>query len=394
MRRALLLSGLLLFGACNLPPKDPFVAAERALRRNDLLRALQAYDAVPVKHERYPDARAAAGDVEQRLRRCHELILEALMLRAQWRDAEALVALNRAVDHWPGQPSLRLWIATTEKRMRLFTDREGVAAAAPASPAAPLVETVPGPAGPTAVAMDVGSTLEVTQDDPATTRAPVEVPSRGPLPMVPMQGTRAADPTATANAKPPRAGHAGEQQPGTSREIPESAQQASEQPHALSANQAPTTILPPHVSTEQAARSVPAITAAPGRPVASNPTDKPLRHASAAAAPQQLAPKSRRVPLADDPVALGLVSVAASLGRGELIVAVRDLIELARRFPGDARANRRLSRLLHQRALMHYGAGAVAAAVADWQRVIEIDPGNDQVRRLLSRAIAELPPKK
>ncbi|HIE69088.1 MAG TPA: hypothetical protein EYP98_02415 [Planctomycetes bacterium] len=377
MRRALLLSGLLLFGACNLPPKDPFVAAERALRRNDLLRALQAYDAVPVKHERYPDARAAAGDVEQRLRRCHELILEALMLRAQWRDAEALGALNRAAVHWPGQPSLRLWIATTEKRMRLFTDREGVAAAAPGSPAAPLVETVPGPAGPTAVAMDVGSTLEVTQDDPATTRAPVEVPSRGPLPMVPMQGTRAADPTATANAKPPRA-----------------AQQASEQPHALSANQAPTTTLPPHVSTEQAARSVPAITASPGRPVASNPTDKPLRHASAAAAPQQLAPKSRRVPLADDPVALGLVSVAASLGRGELIVAVRDLIELARRFPGDARTNRRLSRLLHQRALMHYGAGAVAAAVADWQRVIEIDPGNDQVRRLLSRAIAELPPKK
>jgi hypothetical protein len=98
--------------------------------------------------------------------------------------------------------------------------------------------------------------------------------------------------------------------------------------------------------------------------------------------------------LADDPVALGLVSVAASLGRGELIVAVRDLIELARRFPTDARANRRLSRLLHQRALMHYGAGAVAAAVADWQRVIEIDPGNDQVHRLLSRAIAELPPKK
>ena len=91
----------------------------------------------------------------------------------------------------------------------------------------------------------------------------------------------------------------------------------------------------------------------------------------------------------EDPVALGLVSVEGNLSRGELTTAVRDLIELARRFPTDLRVNRRLGRLLHQRALMHYGQGAVAAAVADWQRVLEIEPGNTAVQHLLERALLE-----
>ncbi|MBZ0150751.1 MAG: hypothetical protein K8J09_04395, partial [Planctomycetes bacterium] len=80
----------LLFTGCVVAPKDPFVAARRALDRADLAGALLAYDAVPVTHARYPEARAAAADIEQRMRRSLELVLEALMLRGEWQDQEAL----------------------------------------------------------------------------------------------------------------------------------------------------------------------------------------------------------------------------------------------------------------------------------------------------------------
>ena len=86
---------------------------------------------------------------------------------------------------------------------------------------------------------------------------------------------------------------------------------------------------------------------------------------------------------------LGLVVVEARLGRGELALAVRDLLELSGRFSDDVRVNRRLSRLLHQRALMSYGQGSVAAAVTDWRRVLEIEPDNLAVKKLLQRALAE-----
>jgi cytochrome c-type biogenesis protein CcmH/NrfG len=67
-------------------------------------------------------------------------------------------------------------------------------------------------------------------------------------------------------------------------------------------------------------------------------------------------------------------------------------MELARRFPKDDRVNFRLSRLLHQRALMHYGSGAIATAIADWQRVLAIDPSNQKARGMLERALAESQP--
>ena len=363
MRRPLLLIGALLLGACNLPPEDPFAAAERALRRNDLLQALQAYDAVPVKHERYPDARAAAGDVEQRMRRCHELILEALMLRAEWRDSEALTALRRAVDHWPGQPSLGLWIRATQQRLRLFGDRDGVAAATNETvPATPLIELAPAPADRKVGATDVGPSAQGdSQGTPVP--SPVQVPSRAPLPMVPIQTTQAVDPAAKASAT-----SAGDRQ-----EAPGDPAGVAQQVHEPGLRRV-------------APKPVPATPI--GEPATNRPTGPEVP-----AAPDRTAAKAPRVPLANDPVALGLVSAEASLGRSELAVALRDLIELARRFPGDVRVNRRLSRLLHQRALMHYGSGAVAAAVADWRRVLELDAGNDKVRRLLQRALAESVPK-
>lgn len=404
MKRASVLMGALLVSACNIPPKDPFAAAEHALARNDLLRALQAYDAVPVKHVRYPDARAAAGDVEQRMRRCHELILEALMLRAEWRDKEALERLERAADHWPGQPSLQLWIAATEERLRLFGDRHAETAEhQPAAPV-PLIEIQkPGQGGvvmshgvpaPVAVGDDVASGDGSEREATRIVVGPVEVPSRGPLPMVPMESKPARE-QGSGEVQPPVA----IQQPSTA---PEPSARSSQPEHS---DPGPTgkPDVQPVAQTEPTTSGSGTVGGQPESPVAvagesrseSAQPEEPARPSevvksppSPVAAPAGPTP-TRRLPMSQDPVALGMVSVEAALGRGELTVAVRDLIELARRFPDDKRVNVRLSRLLHQRALMHYGSGAVAAAIADWQRVLKIEPDNQRVRRLLQRARAE-----
>ena len=118
MRRLLSLSTLFL-AAC-ATPTDAFVLAERSLLRQDLPGALVAFDTVPVSHERYPEARATALGVEQRMRRGHELLLEALLLRAEWRDREALAVLRRAQHIWPHMPSVDALITATEHRFALL----------------------------------------------------------------------------------------------------------------------------------------------------------------------------------------------------------------------------------------------------------------------------------
>ncbi|MFT7536201.1 MAG: hypothetical protein ACI85K_002155 [Hyphomicrobiaceae bacterium] len=381
--RMIALSALLLGTACNIPPKDPFVAAERALRGNDLLRALQAYDAVPVAHVRYPDARAAAGDVEQRMRRCHELILEALRLRSEWRDAEALEALQRAGQHWPQQPSLRQWISATEKRLQLFADR-GSSAASPVAemPASPIVEVARIGRPQLSVATESGaSEVAVSNDSPPPVRAepeysspsqpsgassvaglePVEVPAANvPQPMLPEA------PRNPSKIAPPVA-------------IPEPATSGLPAPSSANSESAADPVLvEPVASNPRGAGS----SNAGGKPVVATPEPSTTTKPSPVKQPQ-------RLPTGEDPVVLGLVAVEARLGRGELVLAVRDLIELSRRFTDDVRVNRRLSRLLHQRALMSYGQGSVAAAVTDWRRVLAIEPSNHAVKKLLKRAMAE-----
>ena len=374
--RMIALTALLLGTACNIPPKDPFAEAERALRRNELLQALQAYDAVPVAHIRYPDARAAAGDVEQRMRRCHELILEALRLRSEWRDDEALEALQRARQHWPQQPSLDSWIAATEKRMQLFAER-----AAPAStpmdvmPSAPMVEVArvgrpqlpvsspPGDAEVADPAAEQSSTggahqaklpSQSSEPAPVVMRDPVEIPAVNvPQPMLP-----------GASGKPM-----------TTRSDVAVGESADAKPTSLQVD--PAAERPKPGGGDLPSGGASAVTAVVPETVASD-SNQP----SSAA-------KSKRLPTREDPVVLGLVAVEGRLSRGELALAVRDLIELSRRFRDDVRVNRRLSRLLHQRALMSYGQGAVAAAVTDWRRVLEIEPGNRVVQKLLDRALAE-----
>ncbi|MBL8728547.1 MAG: hypothetical protein JNM25_08965 [Planctomycetes bacterium] len=252
----------LLLTACATTPSDAFAAAQAAMRRDDLLGALLAYDAVPVSHPRYPEACAGAAAVEVRLRRGQELLLEGLVHRAERQDAQALQYLQQARDVWPGLPGVETMIAATRQRLQR-----------------------------------TGAMPDRRQ----------HVPIRIPLP--------AAD---AAKPTPDDLTRTGDTTAGAA----------------------------------EAARDLP------------------------------LEP-------ADESVVLGLVAVEARLGRGELELAVVDLLELARRFPDDVRVQRRLARVLHQRALLRYGQGALTAALLDWERVLAIEPDNREVADLLQAVRAE-----
>lgn len=136
------------------------------------------------------------------------------------------------------------------------------------------------------------------------------------------------------------------------------------------------------------------------RAVEPTAVDEPVHAVSAIAQEQPETVASASAPVqnggtAGDAVSLGLCAVEARLGRGELELAVVDLLGLARRFPADPRVAARLSRVLHQRALQRYGQGAVAGAIHDWERVVELDPGHVIAANLLAAARTEarsLPP--
>ena len=303
--------------ACATRPLDPFVDAERALERHDLARALQALDAVPVAHAQYPKARAAAVDVERDMRRCHELILEAMLMRSEWRDSEALLALHKVRTIWPAMPGVDVLIQATEQRRRLFE-------AQPRPGPAPLAEVAP-------QIPEASMPAVVAEAAPR----PVPPPSGLAEPSAPMVEVQPPTSTSTSAVEPTTAGAP----------TPPSSVPAFEVPFAPDATQAAVqNPAPPSVST---------------------------------------------VAAVDDAVAIGLVAVEVRLGRGQLEVAVTDLLELARRFPADPRVRGRLLRLLHQRALLRYGDGNVAMAVSDWQRVLDLDAGNRVARRMLDELTRE-----
>lgn len=270
--------------ACTSAPRDPFRDGERALLADDLAGALLAYDAVPVSHARYPEARAAAAGVERRMRRGHEVLLDGLLLRSEWRDREAITQLRRAREIWPGLPGIDALIAATEHRLELFDE--------PASDA------------------QASALMESTTTDTVPTTVPVEV---GPAPLL-----------ETA---------AGAQMPAVNQVGPTSAPD----------------IVPSATVTDESAG------AAHG----------------------------------DDPIAVGLIAVERRLGRGELELAVADLLDLAQQHPGEPRIRVHLVRVLHQRALVRYGQGSLTSAIEDWQRVLELDPGHRLAHNLLRSARAE-----
>lgn len=313
--RRLYAAAPLLLAACALTPADPFERAERELARSRLLRALEALDTVPISHTRYPDARAAAVDVEGRVRRCHELVLEALQLRSEWRDREALERLRRAEEQWPSAPSLARWISVTEQRIATF------AAAAPRLGAGERVEA--------------GEGASAEQDPVASGLAPAELsvsavlPPPAPAPMLELALSVQQDRSEAVQPPAP--------------------QPSPERPRA--------------------------------RPTAATPTPsdrvEPVRAAAA----------TKR---SEAQIAVELASVEQLLDRGERRRAVEALDALARACPDAETVSRRLATLLQQRALLHYGSGRLDAALADWRRILELQPRNDAIRRLRDRAAGEL----
>jgi len=188
--RRLLAWGPMLLAACALAPADPYERAQHELARSRLLRALEALDTVPVSHARYPDARQAAVDVEGRVRRCHELVLEALRLRSEWRDLEALERLRRAQEQWPAAPSLARWIRVTEQRIATLGaaapvqgDDPAYSAEVEGAAAAPLLDVAP-PA-----------------PEPSLQTAPAPMAESAPPPS-PARPIAGADPAAAAAARP------------------------------------------------------------------------------------------------------------------------------------------------------------------------------------------------
>ena len=300
----------LLATGCQLPPRDSYATAERALLRHDLPSALQAFDAVPVAHARYPEARAAAAGVERRMRRSHEHLLEGLLLRSEWRDREALVALRRAKEIWTALPGVDVLIRATEHRIGLFAGSaspEVPSAIAPIVPVAAVAVPSAAPSEPVAGAAPEPAAL------PAEPADPVRLPESAPV----------ANPIGVTDA------------PGPSSEAPQLERQPQVQPRLAEVTQSAT-------------------------------------------------PAGR-----DEGVGAGLMRVEARLGSGDLEGAVAELFSLAGRYPGEVRIRLRLVRVLHQRALLRYGQGALAAAIVDWERVAELDPQHAVARNLLAAARAE-----
>ena len=76
--------------------------------------------------------------------------------------------------------------------------------------------------------------------------------------------------------------------------------------------------------------------------------------------------------------------------RGQQQQVLSQLEALAKQFPHDPRVTRRLASLLHQRALLRYGRGELATAVADWSHVLLLAPAHRAAQQMLARARAEL----
>lgn len=382
---------LLLSSACTLPPVDPFVGAQKAMKRHDLLSALKQFERVPVDDPRYQDARAAASDVEQRIRRCHELVLEALKLRAEWRDSEALRALYRARQQWPDQPDLAQWISATENRLELFGYSKPKALP-PEKESALAVEAPVAEVEIPSFHYSQGDLAAIRSIDRESEESPA---ISDPQPALPTVAETTADLDSAASVEPepvartqqaPDDDHTAlEVSPVASAVTPTGSNVLSDDvPKASTSEDGPNVISSRSddvaVSVGAAVMSDSDLVVAPARDVAVEVVETPA--ASEIANPTRPA-------LSEDPVALGLVLVEARIGLGELNLAVGDLVELLQRFPNDRRVSGRVVDLLYQRALMYYGRGSMAAAFADWQFLLELDPDNRAVKKMIARAHVE-----
>jgi tetratricopeptide (TPR) repeat protein len=96
-----------------------------------------------------------------------------------------------------------------------------------------------------------------------------------------------------------------------------------------------------------------------------------------------------------DAVGTELAQLARRAAQGDVEGFLERLVQLNHASPDDARITVWLARMLKQRGLMSYGKGEIAAAAADWQRAMALDPDCIGLRALLAAAGRELaePPR-
>jgi hypothetical protein len=94
-------------------------------------------------------------------------------------------------------------------------------------------------------------------------------------------------------------------------------------------------------------------------------------------------------PAGEDSLAARLASLEGRMLQGQVDSAMADLIFLQNQSPRDPRLRWRLARLLHQRALLHYGQGAVPVALSDWRRALELCPDWQELRPLIATVESE-----
>jgi tetratricopeptide (TPR) repeat protein len=91
----------------------------------------------------------------------------------------------------------------------------------------------------------------------------------------------------------------------------------------------------------------------------------------------------------DPSVFARLMAIEERLQRGQVEAAIADLAVLQKQWPDEPAICTRLGRLLHQRAMLRYGQGALPAALSDWRRVRELCPDWNEVRDMLRKAESE-----
>ena len=80
----------------------------------------------------------------------------------------------------------------------------------------------------------------------------------------------------------------------------------------------------------------------------------------------------------------------SALQDGRLDEALRALQELFEARSGSQEVRDLLVRVLHQRALLHYGQGELARSIEVWGRVLEVDPSHAQASEFREAARSEL----
>lgn len=130
----------LCLAACVSAPRDPLASGLSALHGGDLASALAWLDSVPLSHPGYAKARLEAAALERRLQRCHELLTQAHRLRADWRDQEALDAIEQALALWPGEVTAQQLAQATKARLQRLQEAGNPSVAGPVA-LAPLPAT-------------------------------------------------------------------------------------------------------------------------------------------------------------------------------------------------------------------------------------------------------------